>query len=288
MSLRYEEVGRLQRGLLGGVSAVAFSPEGTYIATAGIEDPKVYIWRVADSKLLHTYTGSRYPFLSLEWLPGREDTVLCGSSDGYIAMLRFDADISEVTGSWAHGYPVERLAAKDARLVSGAHAEVSVWKQLNHGTSRAIHWVNNRTYSFIGEWKHVGDLNGPPTDSKNADADFIVMGIHWTKTRVHHSVVAISYMHHGIIIYNSYDWNRLQVLTLSDIGGSSMSPKGSIIALTIMGAGFDLYDLDTGDCVMSFADESDGSRTVPVLLVHGGRALLGGSTIGRATLWNVQ
>ncbi|KAI0696212.1 WD40-repeat-containing domain protein [Cerioporus squamosus] len=235
-----------------------------------MQDQKVYVWRVADSKLLHTYSGSRYPFLSLEWLPEREDTILCGSSDGYIAMLRFDADISKATGFWAHQYPVERLAAKDKRLVSGAHPKVSVWKLLSHG-----------------EWKHVTDLNGPSTDSKNADEDFIVMGIHWTKTRVHHSVVAITYMHHGIILYNSSNWHRIKVIPLSDIGGSSMSPIGSTIALSIMGAGFDLYDLDTGDCISSFPDVSDGTRTIPVLLVHGGRALFGGTTIGRATLWNI-
>ena len=91
MSLRYEETGRLQRGLGGGVSAIAFSPDGTYIATAGMQDVKVYIWRVADNKLLHTYTGSHQPVLSLEWLPGSADTVLCGSKGGYISILRFSS-----------------------------------------------------------------------------------------------------------------------------------------------------------------------------------------------------
>lgn len=91
MSLRYEEAARLQRGLRGGVSAVAFSADGTYIAIAGMQDPKVYIWRVEDSKLLHTYTGSRSPFLSLEWMPERSDMILCGSSDGHISMLRFSS-----------------------------------------------------------------------------------------------------------------------------------------------------------------------------------------------------
>ena len=68
-----------------------------------------------------------------------------------------------------------------------------------------------------------------------------------------------------------------------------MSPKGSIIALSVMGTGFDVYDLDTGVCLASFADVSGGGeRIVPVLFLHGGRALLGGGTAGRATLWNVH
>ncbi len=89
MALRYELVARLKRGLVGGVSAVAFSPDGAYIATAGMADEKVYIWRMADKKLLHTYKGSRAPVLSIEWLPGDNPTVLCGSQSGYIFELGF-------------------------------------------------------------------------------------------------------------------------------------------------------------------------------------------------------
>lgn len=55
-----------------------------------------------------------------------------------------------------------------------------------------------------------------------------------------------------------------------------------------MGFGFDLYDLDTGDCIASFQDQSSNSRTIPVLLVHGGHAMLGGGSAGKATLWNVH
>lgn len=38
--------------------------------------------------------------------------------------------ISELGGFWAHDYPIERIAAQDTRLVSGAHSQVSVWKLL--------------------------------------------------------------------------------------------------------------------------------------------------------------
>ncbi len=59
------------------------------------------------------------------------------------------------------------------------------------------------------------------------------MGIHWTKTKAHTSVVLITYMHHGIMyvsalsvsvagltpdsIYNSCDWSRIQSIPLSDM-----------------------------------------------------------------------
>ncbi|KAI0711708.1 hypothetical protein C8Q76DRAFT_797979 [Earliella scabrosa] len=47
---RYEELAQLNRGLNGGVSTIAFSSDGTYIATAGMQDIKVYISRVVDKE----------------------------------------------------------------------------------------------------------------------------------------------------------------------------------------------------------------------------------------------
>ena len=51
----------------------------------------------------------------------------------------------------------------------------------------------------IDQWMYSTDLFGPPTDSTNEDQDMMVTGIHWTKTRVHASVVVITYAHHGIM-----------------------------------------------------------------------------------------
>lgn len=69
-----------------------------------------------------------------------------------------------------------------------------------------------------------------------------------------------------------------------------MSPNGTIIALSIIDSGFNLYDLLTGACVGSFPNESGttGNCTVPVLFAHGGYALFGGSTSGVSHLWNVN
>ena len=91
MSLRYEEIARLRRGLVGGVAVVTFSSDGAFIAVSGIEDVKVYIWRVDDKKLLYTYSVTQSPILSLEWVPGRTDSLLCGTSGGYIAEVAFNS-----------------------------------------------------------------------------------------------------------------------------------------------------------------------------------------------------
>ena len=130
MSMRYEETARLRRGLDGGVSTLAFSPDGTYLATAGMQDARVYIWRVKDSMLLHTYAGGDRPVLSLEWLPGRTDTVLCGSNNGYISELRFDAvRLDSPYAFCAHAS--HRFGSIYPRLLGFGHMTIQ-WNALQH------------------------------------------------------------------------------------------------------------------------------------------------------------
>lgn len=85
-ALRYKILARLSDGHTGGVAAVAFSPNGTHLATAGL-DSKVCIWTVSDQNLLHICRGS-VPALSLIWLQNQEDTLLCGTEDGAICVIR--------------------------------------------------------------------------------------------------------------------------------------------------------------------------------------------------------
>ena len=84
--LRYEILSRLNGGHTGGVAAVAFSPRGTYLATAGL-DSRVCIWTLSDQKLSHMVRGSKR-VLCLVWLQNQDDTLLYGIEDGGICVLR--------------------------------------------------------------------------------------------------------------------------------------------------------------------------------------------------------
>ena len=84
--LRYEILAGLSDGHTGGVAAIAFSPFGTYLATAGL-DSQVCIWTLSNQRLLHVVRGSR-PALSLVWLESQEDSLLFGIEDGAILVLR--------------------------------------------------------------------------------------------------------------------------------------------------------------------------------------------------------
>ena len=51
--------------------------------------------------------------------------------------------------------------------------------------------------------------------------------------------------------------------------------------------GFDIYALETMESEGSLSHTVGDVYPVPVLFVHGGTAILGGSTVGEVELWNV-
>lgn len=85
MVLRYLESLRMGRGHTSGVSALAFSPRGTYLASVAL-DGKVCVWNPSDGGLLHVF-HSAVPILSLTWTAPSEDTVICGLQDGTVVSL---------------------------------------------------------------------------------------------------------------------------------------------------------------------------------------------------------
>lgn len=82
--LRYKELYCSQDHAIG-VSSIAFSSQGTYFATAGL-DGKVCIWEVDGFNLRHVYK-SNTPIISVVWLPDREDSILIGYQDGNVGTL---------------------------------------------------------------------------------------------------------------------------------------------------------------------------------------------------------
>ena len=89
MPKRYKEFRRLSNGHSRGITTVAFSGEGSYVATGGL-DGKVCIWGLQSGKLLHLYAGQS-SILCLEWMPSREDSLLCGSQNGNVTVLTIAA-----------------------------------------------------------------------------------------------------------------------------------------------------------------------------------------------------
>ena len=110
-SLAYEQFARVDNGHTDAIAALSFSPKGTYLATAGL-DSKLCVWRVTDQTIYHTYAPGS-PVLSVCWMPGREDRLVCGMQDGAISTLT----LSPVSGSSVITMPV--LSTDHQLLQSG-------------------------------------------------------------------------------------------------------------------------------------------------------------------------
>ncbi|KAI0650186.1 WD40-repeat-containing domain protein, partial [Trametes meyenii] len=247
---------------------VAFSADGRHLATAGT-DRKVCIWRVEDGVLLH-YVAMNEPVLSLAWLFRRRCTLLCGSQDGSVSIIDIQEDIVHVNGTWAHACPVERLAvqpSKISRVASGAHHELFIWT-IEKGTCMPRY------------------LDVPPTHSLySKDRGVVVTGLHWMKSD---QTLVVTYMYHGIVIFDTRTWAALRALPLhSPIVDASVKPDGKQIVISNAASGFDVYNLISGEPEGSMATEG-GLRAVPVLFIHGGNAVVSGSTIGDVILWDVK
>ncbi|KAI0648743.1 WD40-repeat-containing domain protein [Trametes meyenii] len=196
--LRYTEFGRLTNGgHEKGITKVAFSPEGSYLATAGL-DGHICVWEVSSRDLLYSFDGSS-PVLSLAWLPFNKNTILCGLQDGNMAILRITPSSISVTGFWAHGCPVECLAIRDgdACLASGAHAELLVWEWDEQSAFRLEH-----------------EISPPPKRAWNEAQEVLVTSVHWTSSTTYSSLLLATYMYHGLLLINASDWTRLRTIPL--------------------------------------------------------------------------
>ncbi|KAI0646434.1 WD40-repeat-containing domain protein [Trametes meyenii] len=269
MTLKYVELFRLGRGRTTGVSAVAFSSQGNFVATAGL-DGKACIWDIADCTLLHMFS-SAVPILSLTWAGEGEDSVICGLKDGTIACLMVTQLDLIVKGFWAHTYPVECLSVGDAFLTSGALEEVRVWRQ------RA------------GDWHREAELQTPPKTSFNRCLQVVVTSIHWINGSRGRQQLVVTYLNHGVHIFNAITWEQIRSVPIpGQIADASISHAADLIAISNVITGFDVYALESGAAICSFGHTVDEYRKVPVLFVHRSHALIGGNLRGNVHLWDME
>ncbi|KAI0364228.1 WD40 repeat-like protein [Pilatotrama ljubarskyi] len=239
-----------------------------------VSTTKCAFWRVS-GELFHTLVGQSRT-LSLAWLPSGEDALLCGMEDGTVSLLCFTPHSRlRAIAFPAHTAPVECLAVppRKACFASGAHSELFVWKRaavLPHAFEE-------------GQWTPHLDLGTPPQTSQTQSQAVVVTSIHWSRL-----TLLVTYLHHGIIIYDSVNWTRLRAIPPHGcIADASLSPDGSILAISNIVSGFDIYAMDTGASIGSLDNPSTHAvRAVPVLFAHGGSAIIGGSTIGVVNVWD--
>ncbi|OJT15121.1 Spindle pole body-associated protein sad1 [Trametes pubescens] len=269
MVLRYVQIHRLGRGRITGITAVAFSPNGKYLASAAL-DGRARIWDAEDGQLLHMFS-STVPMLSLTWSENGNDTIMCGLNDGTICCLVIAQFNLEVMGFWAHSYPVECLRLKDGLLVSGAYEEVRIWKA--HGEA----------------WLQEAELQPPPKTSYNRVLPIVVTSVHWITGNGGQTQLVVTYLNHGVHIFNTTTWEQIRSVPIpGQIADASVSRDAKLIAISNVISGFDVYSIDSGTAVCSVGHTVTGYRKIPVLLAHDAVMVLGGNLQGDVHLWLVE
>ncbi|KAJ2985919.1 hypothetical protein NUW54_g9980 [Trametes sanguinea] len=266
--MRYQQ-SEILDGHSGGVVAISFSGDGRYVATAGT-DRLLCIWDVQSGLKLHSLTTDT-PILSVAWLPYDREDIVCGAEDGSISLLEIGKTSIKITGSWAHTCPVERLAVEDcrsSRIASGAHDELFVWATVQ------------------GQWDRQAVLPRPANNLDSKDRDIVVTSIHWATSVPN---LLATYLYHGVVVYDAFTWAPIRAFPVNGvIVDASLRPGDAEIALSNATSGFDVYSLRSGSPQYFLPIEVRQRRSVPVLFIHGGNALVAGSTTGKIVLWDIN
>ncbi|KAI0738553.1 hypothetical protein C8Q80DRAFT_1275525 [Daedaleopsis nitida] len=91
-------------------------------------------------------------------------------------------------------------------------------------------------------------------------------------------------------LIDSDTWQTVKVIkTDHDIVAGSLSPNRAFLAASVLSLGFVIYDLETEKVIRHFEQElGDEERAIHVLFIHGGHAIVGGSTAGCVSVWFVE
>ena len=74
---------------------------------------------------------------------------------------------------------------------------------------------------------------------------------------------------------------------MSSRASASLSSDGKLLAISNLVKGFDVYRMDTGKPIVSFEHVVGKPYAMPVLFIHGDRAIVGGNDLGTVSIWDV-
>ncbi|KAI6011549.1 WD40-repeat-containing domain protein [Pisolithus microcarpus] len=250
------------------ITSLAFSAHGTFLAVGSL-DGKLSLWSTLSGLKIHVVVTGNNAVLSIIWIMPSENHLLCGLANGVVISIHIH-DCLTVTGFAAHsGSPVEYLAAMDCVVVTGAHSEVFLWS--HDGTAK---------------WTQLAQILPPPSISVNHESEVVVMSLAWVRTRYSERTLLVAYLHHGILLWDAIKVKMAHFVYVKTLVGSmSISHDGSMLVVSNLTSGFDIYHLNNSSLDGSMLQPSNG-MLVPVAFIHRGQAILGGSTCGRVQIWD--
>ncbi|KAH9934416.1 WD40-repeat-containing domain protein [Amylocystis lapponica] len=277
MPLRYNLKFSLANEHSDAIHCVAISPDGAFVAS-GSADNRVVIWSLITGLPLHRLV-TQSAALSLLWTNG-PSKILCGTADGTLLTIKFDENTIVVAGFQAHSKAIDCLSMNSSlgalrHLASAAGDVVKLWTCLDDDMS----------------WGH-GDILGSPHDTSNSDVRPVVTSsVQWLHNLDPNCLIT-AYLNHGIVCYQ-WDPDHPQVLwsiLLPRCGYCAVSPNNRSLAICTVSSGFEVYRIPAGLRIFKLTPDpnEDPEVILPIIYVHNGSMLLGGSITGKLRLWNAS
>ncbi|KAI6096383.1 WD40-repeat-containing domain protein [Pisolithus sp. B1] len=268
MPLQYKLYHHLEGEHQGTITSLAFSSHSTFLAIGSL-DGKLSLWSTLSGQKLHVVVTGSNAVLSIIWMTPSKNHLLCGLANGMVISIHID-DCVTVMGFTAHSSsPVEYLAVMDCIVVTGARSEVFLW---NHeGTAK---------------WTQLAQILPPPSISVNHESEVIITSLAWVRTKYSERTLLVAYLHHGILLWDVIKVKMAHFVYVKTLVGSmSMSHDRNVLVVSNVTSGFDIYHLNDSSLDGSMLQLSNG-MLVPVAFIHGGQAILGGSTCGKVQIWD--
>ncbi|KAI0712370.1 WD40-repeat-containing domain protein [Earliella scabrosa] len=271
--LRYKELHRVQDHHDIGITAAAFSPRGSFLATAGL-DGKVCVWEVSDYKLSYVYKGDT-AILSLCWSvdkPGEENSLVIGYQDGNVGTLSLSPEALTLKGFPAHSSAVERMAMDGPLIATATQQEVRVWE-----------------WHPCVPWKLRIALSAPSKTSETIALEVLVVSVHWTLFAHYPAVLVVAYQNHGVFLYEPISWTVVHTVNFRDpVASTAVSTDGTTLAAYNLLKGIELRNIADGTLMCTFPPDAGERYLIPVMFIHGGHAVVGGTTSGVVGIWDLR
>ncbi|KAI0082153.1 WD40 repeat-like protein [Panus rudis PR-1116 ss-1] len=251
------------------ICCMSFSTDGELLALGGSKE--VCILTVDTSKVEFVLRAPRSLVIGLEWVKGRQSTLLCTFEDGSIVEIQLrqngDVDVSRERAA-SHQIRCYSLDSSSTRLATGSNSDIRVFE-------REGEW-----------WKEIHRVKPPKTYRDNHLLPVRVVSLHWSKVSRKRNTLIISYRYHGVqawdITLASFEHSPV-LRTNKLIERTSLSPDGSQLAV-VMENSFDVHSIAHDS--PSYSLNRVGHTSSPAIFIHQGEAIAGAHRKGQIRLWN--
>ncbi|PIL28478.1 hypothetical protein GSI_08516 [Ganoderma sinense ZZ0214-1] len=128
-----------------------------------------------------------------------------------------------------------------------------------------------------------------PALESSEGKEVLVTGVQWIPSDKYGQLLLAAYMFHGVQLVETTTWTRAGAVPIEGkIASASVSEDGTCVAVSNLTTGFDIYLLDSGKLLHTFEHDVGERLPTPVLFIHNGQAVVGGSTVGRVNMWDLD